>query len=156
MVFDMMAVAFGCASIAFLFNRHAPESYMVRYTLIWTPGYRLMQYTSCSTKPADVCVQDEIFHVPQTAKYCQGNLKDWDPKITTFPGMYMLGAPYGLAVHAMQRLLQPLPWQAACSTTVLRSLNVLLAVAYFGVFATLYRRLHPYKLPEFATLMVSE
>lgn len=104
-----------------------------------------------------MCLQDEIFHVPQTAKYCQGNLTEWDPKITTFPGLYMLGAPYGLAVHALQRLLlRPLPWQAACSTTVLRSLNVLLAAAFFGVFAALYRRLHPYKQPEFATLMVSE
>ncbi|CAL8472321.1 g11864 [Coccomyxa elongata] len=124
MIFDATAVALGCASIAFLFNRYAAESYM-----------------------------DEIFHVPQTAKYCQGNLTEWDPKITTFPGMYMLGAPYGLAVHAIQRLLQPLPWQAACSTTILRSLNVLLAAAFFGVFAALYRRLHPSKQPEYATLM---
>ncbi len=108
------------------------------------------------TSPLDLrmCLQDEIFHVPQTAKYCQGNLTEWDPKITTFPGLYMLGAPYGLAVHAIQRLLQPLPWQAACSTTILRSLNVLLAAAFFGVFAALYRRLHPAKQPEFATLMV--
>jgi hypothetical protein len=99
-------------------------------------------------------MQDEIFHVPQTAQYCRGHMTEWDPKITTFPGLYLLGAPYGLAMHTLQRLLRSVPWDAACSTSVLRSLNVLMIAAFFGVFAALYRKLHPEKQPEFATLMV--
>ena len=32
---------------------------------------------------------DEVFHVPQTIKYCAGQFSSWDPKITTFPGTYV-------------------------------------------------------------------
>lgn len=92
--------------------------------------------------------------MPQTQRYCQGNLKDWDPKITTFPGLYLLGAPYGQAVHSLQRVLRLPAQQPACSTTILRSLNLALMAAFFGVFAALYRKLHPQHTPEFATLMV--
>ena len=99
-------------------------------------------------------MQDEPFHVDQTAQYCRGNFTAWDPKITTLPGLYLLGAPYGLAVHQALSLLRPRGSGPACGTAVLRSLNVLLAAAFFAVFASLYRRLHPGKTPEFAALMV--
>ena len=90
----------------------------------------------------------------QTAQYCRGNFTAWDPKITTLPGLYLLGAPYGLAVHQALSLLRPRGLGPACGTAALRSLNVLLAAAFFAVFTMLYRRLHPGKSPEFATLMV--
>ena len=32
---------------------------------------------------------DEIFHVPQAQKYCQYRFTEWDPKITTLPGLYL-------------------------------------------------------------------
>lgn len=35
---------------------------------------------------------DEIFHIPQAQRYCQGKLSEWDPKITTFPGLYFLSS----------------------------------------------------------------
>jgi len=47
---------------------------------------------------------------------------DWDPKITTFPGLYLLGAAFGQALGG------------SCSVLILRSLNVLLAVACTPVF----------------------
>ncbi|KAJ3489843.1 hypothetical protein NLG97_g5910 [Lecanicillium saksenae] len=31
---------------------------------------------------------DEIFHIPQAQKYCEGRFLDWDDKITTPPGLY--------------------------------------------------------------------
>ena len=31
-------------------------------------------------------LQDEPFHVPQTRRYCEGRWREWDHKITTFPG----------------------------------------------------------------------
>ncbi|SCU99368.1 LADA_0H19306g1_1 [Lachancea dasiensis] len=34
---------------------------------------------------------DEIFHVPQTIRYIKGEWGEWDPKITTPPGLYVLG-----------------------------------------------------------------
>jgi hypothetical protein len=38
--------------------------------------------------------QDEPFHVKQTRQYCAGNWADWDPKITTFPGLYVVAVAY--------------------------------------------------------------
>ncbi|KAF5680089.1 alpha-1,2 glucosyltransferase ALG10 [Fusarium circinatum] len=37
--------------------------------------------------PAD---NDEVFHIPQAQKYCQGSFREWDDKITTPPGLYLL------------------------------------------------------------------
>ncbi|KAI6820853.1 hypothetical protein KC340_g8468 [Hortaea werneckii] len=33
---------------------------------------------------------DEVFHVRQAQLYCAGNFHDWDPKITTPPGLYLV------------------------------------------------------------------
>ncbi|XP_076068657.1 alpha-1,2-glucosyltransferase Alg10 [Oratosquilla oratoria] len=32
---------------------------------------------------------DEHFHIPQAQKYCQWKFFEWDPKITTLPGLYL-------------------------------------------------------------------
>jgi len=34
--------------------------------------------------------QDEFFHIRQAKVYCAGNFTQWDPKITTPPGLYIL------------------------------------------------------------------
>lgn len=33
---------------------------------------------------------DEVFHIPQAQKYCEGRFLEWDDKITTPPGLYLL------------------------------------------------------------------
>ncbi|XP_078342143.1 dol-P-Glc:Glc(2)Man(9)GlcNAc(2)-PP-Dol alpha-1,2-glucosyltransferase-like isoform X2 [Oculina patagonica] len=33
---------------------------------------------------------DEIFHIPQAQKYCDFKFNEWDPKITTLPGLYFI------------------------------------------------------------------
>ncbi|TCD62042.1 glucosyltransferase [Steccherinum ochraceum] len=33
---------------------------------------------------------DEPFHIPQAQAYCEGKFDQWDPKITTPPGLYIL------------------------------------------------------------------
>ncbi|KAL7942599.1 glycosyltransferase family 59 protein [Trichoderma barbatum] len=33
---------------------------------------------------------DEIFHIPQAQRYCEGKFLEWDDKITTPPGLYWL------------------------------------------------------------------
>ena len=35
---------------------------------------------------------DEIFHIPQAQKYCNGTYDEWDPKITTLPGLYLFSS----------------------------------------------------------------
>jgi len=32
---------------------------------------------------------DETFHIPQAQKFCKKQYNAWDPKITTFPGLYL-------------------------------------------------------------------
>ncbi|XP_018015962.1 dol-P-Glc:Glc(2)Man(9)GlcNAc(2)-PP-Dol alpha-1,2-glucosyltransferase [Hyalella azteca] len=34
-------------------------------------------------------VVDEAFHIPQAQKYCSGKFDEWDPKLTTLPGLYL-------------------------------------------------------------------
>ena len=60
---------------------------------------------------AKTCVKDEPFHVPQTQKYCAGHLSEWDPKITTFPGLYVLGSAYALLLEALGSICLPEDWQ---------------------------------------------
>jgi hypothetical protein len=40
---------------------------------------------------ADMAIQDEVFHIPQAQAYCKGRWGHWDDKITTPPGLYVLG-----------------------------------------------------------------
>ncbi|KAJ0401978.1 hypothetical protein ATCC90586_008915 [Pythium insidiosum] len=79
------------------FNRYAPEPYM-----------------------------DEIFHVPQAQRYCAGRFDEWDPKITTFPGLYVAA----VALARVARALVPSTEDpdAFCSTALLRSMNVIFAI----------------------------
>ncbi|ODV77084.1 glycosyltransferase family 59 protein [Suhomyces tanzawaensis NRRL Y-17324] len=61
---------------------------------------------------------DEIFHLRQCQVYCKGDYFNWDNKITTPPGLYVLGTLYA-------RALQLLGMANACdSYGVLRSLNL--------------------------------
>jgi alpha-1,2-glucosyltransferase len=49
------------------------------------------------TKP----YMDEVFHVPMVEKYLEGRWMEWDNKITTFPGVYviMVGILKAIQVH---------------------------------------------------------
>ncbi|KAG9335889.1 hypothetical protein JZ751_003546 [Albula glossodonta] len=64
---------------------------------------------------------DEIFHVPQAQKYCDGKFSEWDPMITTLPGLYLVSVG----------VIKPLVWLAGwtgrvvCSTGMLRFVNLL-------------------------------
>ena len=109
-----------------------------------------------AVKPAarPAAPQDEPFHVPQTQRYCAGDFAHWDPKITTFPGLYVAGAGFGRALHALSRLLgRPLPPGAACGTGALRGLNTLLAGACFLVTRALALALHPRQGRDYAALL---
>ncbi|KAM4569797.1 dol-P-Glc:Glc(2)Man(9)GlcNAc(2)-PP-Dol alpha-1,2-glucosyltransferase [Odontesthes bonariensis] len=64
---------------------------------------------------------DEIFHVPQAQKYCHGKFNEWDPMITTLPGLYLVSVG----------VIKPVVWLAGltgavvCSTAMLRFINLL-------------------------------
>lgn len=48
---------------------------------------------------------DEIFHLPQTQRYCAGQWAEWDPMITTFPGLYLVGVGYAKLLGALATAL---------------------------------------------------
>ncbi|KAL2153765.1 hypothetical protein VTH82DRAFT_4920 [Thermothelomyces myriococcoides] len=60
---------------------------------------------------------DEVFHIPQAQKYCAGHFWDWDDKITTPPGLYLLSVAY----HKFRLLSE-------CTPLSLRSNNLLATI----------------------------
>ncbi|TRY59245.1 hypothetical protein DNTS_026384 [Danionella cerebrum] len=81
---------------------------------------------------------DEIFHVPQAQKYCNGKFNEWDAMITTLPGLYL----------ASVGLIRPLVWLAdlrgrvVCSTAMLRFINLLFNSGNLYVIYCIISRLH--------------
>jgi len=77
---------------------------------------------------------DEVFHVPQAQRYCNGRFSEWDPKITTFPGLYCLSALLsGLAPYVFG-------FASACSPMGLRAVNAALGAGALIVMYALLRR----------------
>lgn len=74
---------------------------------------------------------DEIFHVPQAQKYCNGTYDSWDPKITTLPGLYLFSSGVlGCCV--------------TCSVFNLRMVNFIFAMGNFYVIYKLVRKIQGY------------
>ncbi|KAH0598579.1 hypothetical protein MHUMG1_03881 [Metarhizium humberi] len=63
---------------------------------------------------------DEIFHIPQAQRYCEGKFLEWDDKITTPPGLYLFSILLQKTAAAVK-----LPWVFSCDTSSLRITNVL-------------------------------
>ncbi|MEW5312382.1 MAG: hypothetical protein WDW38_004021 [Sanguina aurantia] len=85
---------------------------------------------------------DEPFHIPQTQRYCSGDFQSWDPKITTFPGLYLLGTIWAKCSETAAFLLgAPENKDSSsifCGTAWLRSLNIVLSLAcYLALLALL-------------------
>ncbi|XP_058046343.1 dol-P-Glc:Glc(2)Man(9)GlcNAc(2)-PP-Dol alpha-1,2-glucosyltransferase-like [Ahaetulla prasina] len=84
---------------------------------------------------------DEAFHVPQARAYCAGRFQQWDPMITTLPGLYLLSVG----------ILKPIGWlfgwseSILCSTGILRFINLLFSIGNFYLLYLLFCRIHPKK-----------
>ena len=61
---------------------------------------------------------DEHYHVGQARAYCEGRFGDWDPKITTPPGLYLLSA-------CLSKVYRRLLGNDRCDLLFFRSLNLL-------------------------------
>ncbi|KAM9824012.1 dol-P-Glc:Glc(2)Man(9)GlcNAc(2)-PP-Dol alpha-1,2-glucosyltransferase [Neosynchiropus ocellatus] len=81
---------------------------------------------------------DEVFHIPQAQKYCQGKFNEWDPMITTLPGLYLVSVG----------VIKPVVWLAdltgdiVCSTAMLRFINLLFNCGNLYLLYLLVCRLH--------------
>ncbi|XP_037369228.1 dol-P-Glc:Glc(2)Man(9)GlcNAc(2)-PP-Dol alpha-1,2-glucosyltransferase [Talpa occidentalis] len=84
---------------------------------------------------------DETFHVPQAQRFCEGRFSpaQWDPMITTLPGLYLLSAA----------VLRPAGWvlgwpaRVACSAWTLRLVNLLLGAGNLYLLHLLLREVQP-------------
>lgn len=74
---------------------------------------------------------DEIFHIPQAQKYCNGSFDSWDPKITTLPGLYLFSC--GILGCCVK-----------CSVFNLRMTNLVFAIGNFYVIYKLVRKIQGY------------
>ncbi|KAM4712319.1 dol-P-Glc:Glc(2)Man(9)GlcNAc(2)-PP-Dol alpha-1,2-glucosyltransferase [Anableps anableps] len=81
---------------------------------------------------------DEIFHVPQAQRYCRGKFNEWDPMITTLPGLYLVSVG----------IIKPMVWLAdltggvVCSTAMLRFINLLFNCGNLYLIYLLICKLH--------------
>lgn len=101
---------------------------------------------------------DEIFHVPQAQAYCAGNFSQWDPKITTLPGLYILslgllkpvqgvvswwGRNYPLLTGDVSEWPPHQPELIdLCSTSTLRSVNLMFSLVNLLLLYTLTTQIH--------------
>ncbi|XP_038067469.1 putative Dol-P-Glc:Glc(2)Man(9)GlcNAc(2)-PP-Dol alpha-1,2-glucosyltransferase [Patiria miniata] len=81
---------------------------------------------------------DEIFHIPQAKQYCNGSFNEWDPMITTLPGLYL--ASVGL-LRPITELMQ-VDMSEMCTTVILRSTNILFAVGNLYLLYALIMRIN--------------
>ncbi|XP_029471246.1 dol-P-Glc:Glc(2)Man(9)GlcNAc(2)-PP-Dol alpha-1,2-glucosyltransferase-like isoform X2 [Rhinatrema bivittatum] len=81
---------------------------------------------------------DEIFHVPQAREYCGGHFQQWDPMITTLPGLYLVSVG----------LMKPAAWlfgwsqDVTCSAGMLRFINILFCIGNLYLLYLLICRIH--------------
>ncbi|XP_060634395.2 dol-P-Glc:Glc(2)Man(9)GlcNAc(2)-PP-Dol alpha-1,2-glucosyltransferase [Anolis sagrei] len=81
---------------------------------------------------------DEAFHVAQARAYCEGRFQQWDPMITTLPGLYLVSVG----------IVKPAAWlfgwsgSIVCSTGMLRFINLLFSIGNFYLLYLLFCRMH--------------
>ncbi|XP_068950334.1 dol-P-Glc:Glc(2)Man(9)GlcNAc(2)-PP-Dol alpha-1,2-glucosyltransferase-like isoform X6 [Petaurus breviceps papuanus] len=79
---------------------------------------------------------DEIFHLPQAQRFCWGSFQ-WDPMITTLPGLYLVSVG----------IVKPVTWiigwsqHVVCSIGMLRFVNLLFSVGNFYLLYLLFCKL---------------
>ncbi|XP_040979576.1 putative Dol-P-Glc:Glc(2)Man(9)GlcNAc(2)-PP-Dol alpha-1,2-glucosyltransferase isoform X4 [Aquila chrysaetos chrysaetos] len=81
---------------------------------------------------------DEAFHVPQAQAYCHGRFLQWDPMITTLPGLYLVSVG----------VVKPAAWlfgwtgSVVCSVGMLRFINLLFSAGNFYLLYLLLLKIH--------------
>ncbi|KAL7932992.1 glycosyltransferase family 59 protein [Trichoderma chlorosporum] len=77
---------------------------------------------------------DEVFHIPQAQRYCEGNFLEWDDKITTPPGLYWLSILIPQAAKSSGLIAS-----YACDPKTLRATNAI-GVIFLSYMAMLCRK----------------
>lgn len=89
---------------------------------------------------------DEVFHIPQARAYCAGNYSQWDPKITTLPGLYLFSVgllrPLHLLSPSQSQSLISQSLLSTCTVPALRAVNILAAITNLVLLHCLTRAVH--------------
>uniref|UniRef100_A0A1B6IPA8 Dol-P-Glc:Glc(2)Man(9)GlcNAc(2)-PP-Dol alpha-1,2-glucosyltransferase n=1 Tax=Homalodisca liturata TaxID=320908 RepID=A0A1B6IPA8_9HEMI len=91
---------------------------------------------------------DEIFHIPQTIKYCRGYFDEWDPKITTLPGLYYISVGVLMPLSALTGV-------DLCCVYGLRAINMIVSAVNFYLIYNISKRLHPNVMDDWKHLMTA-
>ncbi|EEB10157.1 conserved hypothetical protein [Pediculus humanus corporis] len=78
---------------------------------------------------------DEIFHIPQAQTYCSNNWTEWNPKITTLPGLYIVSY---VILNLFKTLFQ---YDNYCSVYGLRATNIIGTLLNFILTISVIKRL---------------
>ena len=94
---------------------------------------------------------DEIFHIPQAQRYCDGNFTQWDNKITTLPGLYLfsvglLDPAYKMSTGLGYNSNDGDTFLNFCSVKMLRSVNLLMSIINIVLLYTITSHLHGLKV----------
>lgn len=84
---------------------------------------------------------DEIFHIPQTQKFCNGKWTEYHPLISTLPGLYLPPAMFSRMIQLHKPL--NIPFVVNCSSTYLRFFNLLYIICAVPLIQTILQHLHP-------------
>lgn len=79
--------------------------------------YFIITFTYLTRKVVPYQFIDEKFHIEQTITYIKGNWSQWDPKITTPPGLYVIG-------WVNYHILKPI-FKSMSTLTILRIVNLI-------------------------------
>eukprot|EP00636_Phaeomonas_parva_P006118 CAMPEP_0118875862 /NCGR_PEP_ID=MMETSP1163-20130328/16761_1 /TAXON_ID=124430 /ORGANISM="Phaeomonas parva, Strain CCMP2877" /LENGTH=459 /DNA_ID=CAMNT_0006811411 /DNA_START=206 /DNA_END=1585 /DNA_ORIENTATION=- len=94
-------------------------------------GLALLRFNAEVPEP----YMDEPFHLQQTQKYCAGDYDSWDPKITTFPGLYYAGVAVSKAYDLMGAEAG-----SACNLRTLRGVNCAFLVVSLCAMVLYYKK----------------
>ena len=116
----------------------ADSAFLLAATAYATYAVALSLLSGVFTRTVTEPYMDEPFHVGQTQMYCAGQWLEWDPKITTFPGLYIFGV-IGAGLRELAVGFSPTP----CDLSTLRAVNVVPALATPWLLHSLLAALHP-------------
>ncbi|CAG8704114.1 534_t:CDS:2, partial [Funneliformis caledonium] len=83
---------------------------------------------------------DEIFHIPQAQQYCKGEYYEWNPKLTTPPGLYITS---NLIIKPLSFIF--FNYINLCSTNFLRATNILFGIGLYKILRKLMINFHPFQ-----------
>lgn len=92
---DLVHCLVHCSLIGWIYFAAGVSHYRYKYgwrdAVVWPGLWLVIVAGLCWQAVVAVWVPepylDEIFHIPQARRYCQGRWLEWDDKITTPPGL---------------------------------------------------------------------